>query len=82
MPECEAIVPSGNISNPKFIINFPTMSHWKEKSKIDVIKIGLEALIADLQEFNLQLAWKAGVRLLRGAISLTPTSPGVCYVRK
>ena len=30
--------------NPKFIINFPTKKHWKEKSDLEDIKLGLIAL--------------------------------------
>jgi O-acetyl-ADP-ribose deacetylase (regulator of RNase III) len=32
------------ISNPKFIINFPTKQHWKQDSKIEFIREGLVSL--------------------------------------
>lgn len=31
--------------NPKYIINFPTLYHWKDKSKLKDIKQGLEDLL-------------------------------------
>ena len=31
--------------NPRFIINFPTKRHWKDKSRIEDIKLGLADLI-------------------------------------
>ncbi len=34
-------VATGNILNPKYIINFPTKRHWKGNSKIEDIKSGM-----------------------------------------
>ena len=42
-------VATGNILNPKYIINFPTKRHWKGNSKIDDIKSGLVAIVAEVQ---------------------------------
>jgi O-acetyl-ADP-ribose deacetylase (regulator of RNase III) len=33
------------LTNPKFIINFPTKRHWRGKSRIEDIESGLEALV-------------------------------------
>ncbi|HDV5709685.1 TPA: macro domain-containing protein [Legionella pneumophila] len=38
---------------PLFIINFPTKDHWKEKSKIEYIKDGLNDLIQKIKNFNI-----------------------------
>jgi O-acetyl-ADP-ribose deacetylase (regulator of RNase III) len=35
--------------NPKFIINFPTKRHWRDKSRMEDIKIGLLDLKAFIQ---------------------------------
>lgn len=35
--------------NPKFIINFPTKRHWRGKSRLEDIKIGLKALVEEIQ---------------------------------
>ena len=34
-----------HLTNPRYIINFPTKRHWRGKSKIDDIKDGLRDLI-------------------------------------
>jgi len=34
-------VPTGSLTNPRFIINFPTKRHWKGKSRIEDIETGL-----------------------------------------
>lgn len=39
--------------NPKFIINFPTKRHWKEKSKIEYISQGLDSLIQEIKSLNI-----------------------------
>ncbi len=36
------------ISNPKFIINFPTKRHWRGKSRIEDIESGLVALVREI----------------------------------
>jgi O-acetyl-ADP-ribose deacetylase (regulator of RNase III) len=41
---------TGTMTNPKFIINFPTKRHWKGKSRIEDIETGLSALVAEIQE--------------------------------
>lgn len=40
---------TGGLSNPKFIINFPTKRHWKGKSRIEDIESGLEDLVRVLK---------------------------------
>lgn len=35
---------TGNIFNPKYIINFPTKNHWKNPSKLEYIISGMEDL--------------------------------------
>lgn len=36
---------TGKLTNPRFIINFPTKKHWRGKSKIEDIRAGLDDLI-------------------------------------
>jgi O-acetyl-ADP-ribose deacetylase (regulator of RNase III) len=45
------IVPTGNLVNPKYIINFPTKQTWKARSRLEDIKSGLVDLIAEIQHF-------------------------------
>ena len=46
-------VPTGKLSNPKYIINFPTKRHWRDKSKIADIQIGLKALVVEVQQLGI-----------------------------
>jgi O-acetyl-ADP-ribose deacetylase (regulator of RNase III) len=38
----------GRLRNPRYVINFPTKRHWKGKSKIEDIELGLKALITEI----------------------------------
>lgn len=38
------------ISNPHFIINFPTKRHWRNKSRFEDIELGLQDLIKVIQQ--------------------------------
>ncbi|MGN1152446.1 MAG: macro domain-containing protein [Candidatus Gastranaerophilaceae bacterium] len=44
----------GSLFNPKYIINFPTKRHWKGKSNINDIKLGLEALKQELIQYKIK----------------------------
>jgi O-acetyl-ADP-ribose deacetylase (regulator of RNase III) len=39
----------GRLTNPRYIINFPTKRHWKGKSRMEDIEAGLEALVEEVQ---------------------------------
>lgn len=43
------IFETAKAEGPKYIINFPTKRHWKEKSKISYIKSGLLALVEEVK---------------------------------
>jgi len=45
---------TGRMINPKFIINFPTKRNWRGKSRIEDIKSGLRALIADVRRLGIR----------------------------
>ena len=36
---------TGRLTNPRYIINFPTKRHWRGKSRIGDIEAGLECLV-------------------------------------
>lgn len=40
---------TGKREGPKYIVNFPTKRHWKEKSRISYIKSGLLALVEEVK---------------------------------
>lgn len=44
---------TGMLTNPKYIINFPTKRHWKGKSRIEDIESGLDALAIDIKELGI-----------------------------
>jgi O-acetyl-ADP-ribose deacetylase (regulator of RNase III) len=44
------IFETGQLTNPRYIINFPTKRHWRGKSRIEDINSGLQALVAAVRE--------------------------------
>jgi O-acetyl-ADP-ribose deacetylase (regulator of RNase III) len=38
------------LTNPRFIINFPTKRHWRDKSRIEDIDSGLRALATEIRQ--------------------------------
>src|SRR5262245_8179408 len=48
------VVQTGTVVNPKFIINFPTKKHWKGNSRIAYITAGLDALVNEIQNRDIQ----------------------------
>lgn len=48
------ITQTGQLTNPKYIINFPTKRHWKGKSKIEDIDDGLINLIDTIEKYNIK----------------------------
>lgn len=40
----------GQITSPRWIVNFPTKRHWKGKSRMEDIDTGLEALAAEIRQ--------------------------------
>ncbi len=41
---------TGRLTNPRYIINFPTKRHWRGKSRIEDIESGLKALAAEIKK--------------------------------
>jgi O-acetyl-ADP-ribose deacetylase (regulator of RNase III) len=77
---------TGQLGNPKFIINFPTKRHWKGKSQIEDIKTGLVALIEQVQALKIKsiaipplgcglggLEWSAVRPLIEQAFAILPS---------
>lgn len=44
---------TGQMTNPKFIINFPTKRHWKGKSRMEDIEAGLTDLVTQIQQLGI-----------------------------
>lgn len=41
------------LQHPRFIINFPTKRHWKNKSRIEDIQSGLQALVQEVRRLKI-----------------------------
>ncbi|MBA2491156.1 MAG: macro domain-containing protein [Gammaproteobacteria bacterium] len=41
---------TGDLTWPRYIINFPTKRHWRGKSRIEDIRAGLDALVTEIRE--------------------------------
>ncbi len=45
---------TGGLTNPRYIINFPTKRHWRGKSRMEDIESGLVALAKEIQQHNIR----------------------------
>ena len=45
---------TGQLANPRYIINFPTKRHWRGKSRMEDIDAGLVALAEEIRSYNIQ----------------------------
>lgn len=45
---------TGQLTPPRFIINFPTKRHWKRKSRMEDIEAGLQALKEEIARHQLR----------------------------
>jgi O-acetyl-ADP-ribose deacetylase (regulator of RNase III) len=48
------IVETGELGNPRYIINFPTKRHWRGRSRLSDIEAGLVALVADVRRLGIR----------------------------
>lgn len=47
------IYATGSLTNPRYVINFPTKRHWKGKSRLADIESGLTALVSDIRRLRI-----------------------------
>lgn len=45
---------SGALLNPRFVINFPTKKHWRGRSRIEWIALGLPSLVSEIQRLGIR----------------------------
>jgi O-acetyl-ADP-ribose deacetylase (regulator of RNase III) len=45
---------TGQLTNPRYIINFPTKRHWRGKSRVEDIDAGLAALVKEIRSRNIR----------------------------
>lgn len=48
------VTSTGYLTNPKYIINFPTKTDWRSNSKLEYISEGLDDLVNVIKEKNIQ----------------------------
>lgn len=79
------VVSTGQLTNPKYIINFPTKRHWRGKSRLEDIETGLRSLVAEIKERSISsialpplgsglggLDWKQVRPLIEAALRTLP----------
>lgn len=52
-PGSMLVFETGRLTNPRYIINFPTKRHWRGKSRIEDIDAGLVALVNEIRARNI-----------------------------
>lgn len=45
---------TGLLRNPRFIINFPTKKHWRAKSRLEDVRVGLDALVDAIRRLEIK----------------------------
>jgi O-acetyl-ADP-ribose deacetylase (regulator of RNase III) len=45
---------TGELANPRYVINFPTKRHWRGKSRMEDIDAGLAALVTEVKRLGLR----------------------------
>jgi hypothetical protein len=45
---------TGRLTNPSYVINFPTRRHWRDKSGMEDIEVGLAALAEEIRSRNIR----------------------------
>jgi O-acetyl-ADP-ribose deacetylase (regulator of RNase III) len=81
-----------SLTNPKYIINFPTKRHWRDKSYLSDIENGLHALVYDIRARRIRsialpslgcglggLNWRDVVPLIEQAFSNLPELKATVY---
>jgi O-acetyl-ADP-ribose deacetylase (regulator of RNase III) len=48
------VTQTGQLTNPRYIINFPTKRHWRGKSRIEDIDAGLKALVSEIRKRDIR----------------------------
>lgn len=46
----DLLITNTGLTRPKFIVNFPTKNHWRSRSKIEFIEIGMKELVKEIKE--------------------------------
>ncbi len=66
---------TGLLGNPQYIINFPTKRHWKARSRLADIELGLTALVADIRRLGVHSIALPPLGCGLGGLSWTDVRP-------
>lgn len=44
----------GRLTNPQYIVNFPTKIHWLDRSRIEYIESGLKSLVEEIKRLDIR----------------------------
>ena len=48
------VVPTGFLTGPRYIVNFPTKRHWRGPSRFEDIEAGLQALVDEIRRLGIR----------------------------
>src|SRR3989304_3614980 len=48
---------TGRLTNPRYIINFPTKRHWRGKSRVEDIEAGVKGLVEKVRQDRISSIW-------------------------
>ncbi len=68
---------TGQLTNPRYIINFPTKRHWRGKSRIEDIEAGLQALAREIRDRNIRSIAIPPLGTNLGGLNWTDVRPSI-----
>ncbi|MFY4729639.1 type II toxin-antitoxin system antitoxin DNA ADP-ribosyl glycohydrolase DarG [Nitrospira sp. BLG_2] len=71
------IFDTGSLTNPRYIINFPTKRHWKGKSRLSDIELGLTALVSDIRRLGIRSIAIPPLGCGQGGLNWTEVRPRI-----
>lgn len=64
-------------SEPRWIINFPTKGHWRERSRLADIELGLEDLVATIRQLDIRSIAVPALGCGNGGLNWTDVRPRI-----
>ena len=68
---------TGGLTNPRYIINFPTKRHWRGKSRMEDIETGLASLSMEIRDRNIRSIAIPPLGSGLGGLSWTEVKPRI-----
>ena len=65
----------GLVSQPNFIINFPTKKHWRSKSKLEYIRDGLDDLVDQINRLSIRSIAMPALGCSNGGLDWSDVEP-------